>query len=267
MIRLLVNIFRRQFRTWDRPSQLGFILGLILVVVMLLLAFTLPPEDRASALAAAGGVWFVTQLVILWANRGMVTPYTRAQRLYLRADFAGAAATLEQTLNSSTADAKTLTLLGNTYRQLGRLDESEETLTKALVLSPNHHFPLYGFGRTLLVKGAYPRAIEAIQAALEAGAPPAIQADLGEALLYAGREMEALQVLESALPAVSDDAGRRLRVAHLLHTLNPAAYPAPTRDIVDAGLAYWRATAERFSSTPYGQRLMHDVKAVEQPDF
>jgi tetratricopeptide (TPR) repeat protein len=261
MFRLFNHLFRTQFKLWDRPSQIGFITGLILVVVMLVIAFSVPQEERTGALTAAGAVWFVTQLVILWANRGMVTPYTRAQRYYLREDFASAVAELERLRAEGKADEKALTLLGNTYRQLGRLDESEEALRLALEIAPNHHFPLYGFGRTLLVKGDYAGAAQIIQKALHAGAPQAVKADLGEAQYRMGTYQSAEQTLRETLPIVGDDPQRRLMVSYLLYKLGGEM---PDSALIHAGLPYWQATAERFHFTSYGSSLKVEVAALEQ---
>lgn len=260
---MLRNIFQRQFHTWDRPSQIGFIAGLVLFVVMLVLAFQLPLESRAGALGAAGAVWLVTQMVVLWANRGMVTPYTRAQRFYLQEDFDTAIAELETLQASGKADEKSLTLLGNTYRQVGRLDESEEALRRALEIAPNHHFPLYGFGRTLLVKGDYIGAAAAIESALQAGAPLAVKADLGEALYRADRQDAAAEALREVMTVVEQDPQRRLMVMYLLYRLGKKD-AMPDVDDIEAGVAYWEATAARFRSTAYGNHLEQDVTALKQ---
>jgi tetratricopeptide (TPR) repeat protein len=262
MIRLLLDIFRRQFRAWDRPSQIGFLTGIVLVIVILIIALNVPQEQRGGALGAAAAVWLVTQLVVLWANRGMVTPYTRAQRHYLHEDFDAAADELEKLRVSGKADMKALTLLGNTYRQLGRLDESEAVLRSALEIAPNHHFPLYGFGRTLLMKGDYAGAVEAIGAAIEAGAPPPVAADLGEALYRAGDREAAVAALKTALPLVDEDPQRKLMVTYLLY--ETGGQPMPDRGTVNAGIAYWQALAERFRSTPYGSSLSQDVITLKQ---
>jgi tetratricopeptide (TPR) repeat protein len=237
------------------------ILGIILLTLLIL-----PEDKRAFALIAAGAVLVVLQGIILWANRGMITPYAQAQRYYLAEDYESARGTLEQLATEGKPDFKTLTLLGNTYRQLGLLDKSKETLTEALQIAPNHQFPLYGFGRTLLIAGEYAQAVEVIQAALAAGAPPGIQVDLGEALVRIGETAHnrdtAQNVLRSAASVVQDDPPRALMVTYLRYQLGDST--APDVDSISAGLAYWQATAERFRSTPYGVSLMQDVLALKR---
>ncbi len=262
MFRLLNHVVRRQFRTWERPAQLAFVLAAALLVVMLLLVFLLPPADRPAALAAAGGVLLTLQLVILWANRGMVTPYNRAQRYYLAGEFTAARDELESERAAGTADYRTLTLLGNTYRQMGDLAKSKESLTEALQFEPNHHFPLYGFGRTLLVEGDYTAAAAALNSALAAGAPPIAQADLGEAWYRAGDQQRARAALTAAIIPAQAEPARALMVQYLRFRLGEG--PAPEAELVDAGRAYWAATASRFAATPYGSSLMQDVLAFNQ---
>lgn len=249
-----------RFRAWERPSQVGIILALGLLLAALLAAALGPEAVRVPALAGAFGLLVVAQVIFMWANRTMVTPYTRAQRLYLAEDFEAARQILEALDAAGKADMQALTLLGNTYRQLGRLDESSEVLTKALRLRPSDPFPLYGFGRTLLVMGLYVEAEQAFRQALAEGAPPLAHADLGETLYRIGRRDEAREVLRAA--AADDESPQRaLLAAYLLYSLGGGQSPA--RELVEAGLPYWRAAAERFSRTPYGQDLMHDVARMQ----
>src|SRR5690606_38892276 len=151
-----------------------------------------------------------------------------------------------------------LTLLGNTYRQLGVLDQSEAVLREALSLQPNHHFPLYGFGRTLLVQGFYTEAVEAFRQALMVGAPPVAQLDAGEALYRAGETEEAGRMLQAALP-LSHEPHRRLMAEYLLYRLGRGDVPALT--LLEKGLPYWEANAERYVHTLYGENLADDIRA------
>ena len=59
-------------------------------------------------------------------NRGMVTPYVAAQRHFMAGKFETALGILEELHATDKADPNTLTLLGNVYRQLGMLDQSDE---------------------------------------------------------------------------------------------------------------------------------------------
>ncbi|MBL8162756.1 MAG: hypothetical protein JNJ61_12280, partial [Anaerolineae bacterium] len=174
------------FRAWERPAQIAFIIAVVLLLVALVVLRAGPPELRQPALIGFFGLFFGAQIIFMWANRTMVTPYTQAQRRYLAEDFDSARAILEKLHQSGKADVSSLTLLANTYRQLGMLDQSEEVVKRALEIRSFDHFPLYGFGRTLLVKGEYAEASARFQEALEAGAPPIVEFDLGEALFRQG---------------------------------------------------------------------------------
>src|SRR5215211_2794731 len=137
MIWLILRV-QRDFKTWERSTRIAFVLGIVLLVLALVAALLAPPEVRVPVLGGAGALLLVIELTILWGNRGMISAFTRAQRLYMEGDFAGALALLEGV--RAKADARALTLLGNTYRQLGQLDESEEVLSEAIDKAPNHYF-------------------------------------------------------------------------------------------------------------------------------
>lgn len=255
MIWLLLRV-RRDFTTWERTTKIAFMLGVVLLVVALLSALLAPAEVRVPVLGGAGALLLVIELTILWGNRGMISAFTRAQRLYMDGDFAGALTLLEGV--RAKADARALTLLGNTYRQLGRLAESEAVLSEAVDKAPNHYFPIYGFGRTLLSEGRYAEAVDAIQRALVLGAPSVVQGDLGEAYYRLGKRDDAVLALHNA--AVNEP--HRALMAHYLLSRMGAASP-PSAEIVEAGVAYWRATAERFRETPYGVALESDVYEMQ----
>ena len=173
-------------------------------------------------------------------------------------DFAGARDLIEAV--RAKADARTLALLGNTYRQLGELSKSETVLLEAVDKAPNHYFPIYGFGRTLLAEGRYAEAADAIRRALELGAPAAVQVDLGEAYYRLNRPAEAVAALRAAGTAVAAEPPRALIAAYLLYRMREAPPPAP--ELVSAGLPYWQATADRFLETPYGAALLFDVREL-----
>ncbi len=246
------------FRAWDRPTRTALVMALVLLGISLLLALFGSDNVRQPALIGAGGLFIVTQVIILWGNRNMVTAFTQAQRAFLAGDFETARHLLEAVRSAGKADIRDLTLLGNTYRQLGELDASEESLTEALRLRPNHHFPLYGFGRTLLVLGRYKEAVDMLTRALEAGAPPIIQVDLGHAYYRQGMWEEARVTLKGVRPLVVEPH-RALMVDYLLYQLEQGEPPA----LVEVGLLYWHAESERFRQTPYGQALADDVRRMQ----
>lgn len=260
MGRLTAHLWR-QFRHWDRLAKLAFGLAVLLLVPSLLMVIFGPFELRQSALIGVIGLVIVAQVIFMWANRTMVTPLTKAQRLYLDGEFAQASDLLEGLRAADKADFRALTLLGNTYRQQGMIDQSEAVLLEALDIQPNHHYPLYGFGRTLLIQGRYREAADIIEQALAAGSPPVVRLDLAEALFHSGQVDAAAQ---QASDAIQDgvEPHRQLMGAYLLFRMGKGA--APERSWIAAGLAYWQAEADRFADTPYGTLLADDVRAMER---
>lgn len=252
--------FLKLFRQWDRPAQIGFVLAVLLGLVVVGVIVTGPQSLRQPATIGLLGLVIAVQVIFMWANRGLVTPFTRAQRAYMAGDLETACAILEGLRADGKASMQALTLLGNTYRQLGDLEHSERVLLESLEIEPNHYFPLYGFGRTLLVKGHYEQAVEKLRRAESAGAPGVVQLDLGEALYRLGQDEAARAALLAGRDA-ADDASRRLMVAYLLYRLS-AAEP-PDAESIRQGIAFWQASAERFTSTPYGQAVAEDVRTMQ----
>ncbi len=250
----------RPFQTWERSAQIALGLAFALLALTLLAGILAPPDQRQPILIGFVGLIFVIQAIFMWANRTMVTPFTKAQRLYLAGDLEGALAILEPTAAAGRANVRTLTLLGNTYRQVGRLDESLRILTKAVELRPFDPFPLYGFGRTLLVSGQYAESVRFLRQAVEMGAAPAVQVDLAEALYRHGLVDEAAALLKSNRDAVYEPY-RRLMVEYLLYRLGSGA--VPKRDSIENGLPFWKESAIRFAQTPYGQALADDVRQMQ----
>ena len=249
----------RQIRNWDRPSQIALAVALAwIIIVMGIIGFG-PQDIRQTAFIALIGLIVIMQGVVLWGNRGMVTPFTQAQRHFLNGEFDEACNLLEEQRAAGQADIKALTLLGNTYRQLGRLDQSENVLQEALQEGPEHYFPLYGFGRTLLAKGHYADAVTYIRRALDAGAPAPVQFDLAHALYRQGDRDTARTLLEAVRSEV-EEPHRMLMIAYLRYRLG-AAEP-PSAILIEAGLSYWEASARRFSHTPYGEALDADVRQL-----
>ncbi|MGQ9888549.1 MAG: tetratricopeptide repeat protein [Aggregatilineales bacterium] len=248
-----------QFRAWERPAQLALIIALALIVVVLALGRIGPEEVREPALIGLFGLLISVQVIVLWAKRGLVKPYTAAQRHYLAGNFEAASAVLEQLRQAGKADFRALTLLGNTYRQQGALAESAAVLQEALSLQPNHHFPLYGFGRTLLVMGRFAEAARAFEAALEAGGSPIGRLDAAEAYFRMGAEETARSYLAGAETA--DEPHRRLMQVYLLHQLG--VDEPPDAPLIQAGIPYWEASAARFAGTPYGDILAADVRWLQ----
>jgi len=257
MGRLTLSLIHR-FRQWERPAQMAVVSALILFVIIVVIAGVGPQELRLPAVIGIIGLMLVLQTVVLWANRDMVTPYTEAQRAYLRGDFAQALAILEA--EGENANARALTLLGNTHRQLGRLDESEMVLWAALGQLPDDQFPLYGLGRTLMAQGRYAEAADKLEAALKAGAPAVVQVDLAEAYFRLGDTDRARTALVASAD-IEQEPYRRLIAHYMRWRLDDASKPDAA--LVRDGLDYWQATAERFAHTPYGAAVAEDVRTME----
>ncbi len=155
---------------------------------------------------------------------------------------------------------RALTLLGNTLRQLGDIGGSRAILSEALHKSPDHHYPMYGYGRTLLVDGQYAEAAAMFARALAAGAPEATRLDLAEAYWRAGQHEQAHAALEQSKalrPHV--EAHRQVRAAYLTAMMQGKAPPPGDPQ----GVAFWEASAVRFGHTPYGRDLVVDVRRMQ----
>ena len=250
----------RAFRTWERSTQFAFIVAFVLLLISFVMILISAGNLRQSALIGFVGLIFALQIIFMWGNRTMVTAYTQAQRRYLAEDFIGARDILEAFHSAGRPDVNTLTLLANTYRQLGMLDKSEEIVKKALALRPFDHFPLYSFGRTLLIRGLYAQAIDTLRQALKAGAPSIVQFDLGEALYRNGDFDASVEVLEG-IRNPQQEPFRLLMTDYLLYRMGRKSVPSAVE--VATGIAYWQELATRFLATPYGHLLTDDVSFMQ----
>jgi tetratricopeptide (TPR) repeat protein len=246
----------RAFRSWERSTQFAFVIAFILLIISLIVVLSSSGSLRQSALIGFVGLIIALQIIFMWGNRTMVTAYTLAQRRFLAGDFIGTRDILEQHHQAGKPDVSSLTLLANTYRQLGMLDKSEEIVKKALALRPFDHFPLYSFGRTLLIRGLFTQAIDTFRQALQAGAPSIIEFDLGEALYRNGDFDAAVEILAKTRNP-QQEPFRLLMTDYLLFRMGRG--DRPHADEVTAGLQYWQELAARFHDTPYGQILADDV--------
>ncbi|MBN2470465.1 MAG: hypothetical protein JXN59_07060 [Anaerolineae bacterium] len=237
---------------------LGASLGLIA------LAFFLPPEQQLWAVLGLFGLFVAVQGVILtrmWRQRPALR---KARQAFLRGDFDTVIALLEAERASAQADAVSLTLLGNAYRQLARLTESEGCLQEALAADPASPLASYGLGRTLLAKGEFDAAARLIGQAIQQGAQPIVYIELALAFYCAGEQPEALAALEKAA-AFALEPHRQLMAAYLGWQCGGLeAQVARSRMLnARAGLAMWQAEAARFAATPYGAALGADVARME----
>lgn len=267
---LLVHLLQ-QIRAWDTVTKFSLALAIVLMAILAFVGTSGPEALRTPAFIGAAGLIIVSQLIIMWGNRHMVTPYTQAQRHFMSGDFAAARDTLLAFLSSQEREGKRLpvdamVLLGNSYRNLGELAASEEALRRSLDIKPLYHFPLYGLGRTLISDGRYNEAASLIAQSLDNGAPPVVWFDLAHAQYRAGDHDAALNSLERAAEYVSDEPHRQLMSEYLLYRLGEQAW-RPQIALLKAGLPFWQAEAERFAHTSYGQALSQDLaimQAVEE---
>lgn len=251
-----------QVSTWDAPTRRALAIALVLLAVMFGVYVFGGAALRVPAIVGIATLFSVAQLIVLWGNRRMVTPFTQAQRLYLNGDIESARELLAARRTAPDVDVQELTLLGNIERQLGDLPGSEAILLEALHISPQHHFPLYGLGRTQLAQGRYAVAVGTLQQALANAAPPVIHADLAEAYYRQGQR-ENVQAALKQLELEGDaplQPYRQLMTQFIRHQLD--AGDLPTAEVIAAGLPYWEATAQRFAGTPYGAAVAQDIQTI-----
>ncbi len=248
---------------WERRAQASFFTALLLAFPLLIIATTAPQSElRLLAAISFIGLLVVMQGIFLWANRHMVTPFTQAQRAYLDGNFEAARDILTALHTDGKTDLQALTLLGNTYRQLGDLRQSERVLSECLNIHPTHYFPLYGFGRTLLAQGRYTEAVENIRHALEQGAPTITRFDLAEAHYRAGQVEAAEENLLLVRAELAVEPHRALMADYLLYQLGVGE--APKQPSIAEGLPFWRGQAALFTHTPYGEAIAADVTILEE---
>lgn len=257
-MRILVGLFR-EIPKWDKASQIALGIALILLVLAMAILATVP-DLQTSALIGGVGLLLAIQGIFMWGNRNMVSPYTKAQRLFVDGKFDEVVLVLKQYIADEPhpiIDA--LVLLGNAYRNLGQLHESEAILRIALARRKNYHFALYGVAKIRLAKGDYGEAIKHLETALEHGAPDIIRFDLAHALLRLGQESEAIEIFREL--ASSTDAHRALFAQYVLFV---DGAEKPSSALITAGLPFWKAESERFHDTPYAQAIANDVVAIEK---
>lgn len=256
----LTASFVERFLKWETIAQRSFLLALALAVVMFVIATFAPSSDiRLPAAVSFIALLVVMQGIFLWSNRHMVTPYTQAQRAYMAGDFKQARHILFELHQAGTKDVQVLTLLGNTYRQLGELSLSEAVLSECLNIHPKHYFPLYGFGRTLLAQGRYREASDYFAQALKQGAPSITRFDLAEAHYRQGQLNTAKELLIDVRDELAVEPHRALMADYFLYRINGGNAP----DNIQDGILFWRTQATLFDSTPYGEAIATDVEFLE----
>lgn len=216
-----------------------------------------------------GLVAMILGLQIAFLMQKVQPPATKvARNLYLVGEFEQAAAELENHLMDKPDSLNPLVLLGNTYRQMGRLEASEQRLSEAVAYAPTHWMALYGLGRTMMVQGRYQQAADSIQAALQHGGRKTLRAELALAFYYADAPTEAKQIAAQAARRLNSEAYRILISNYLLYILaTHEAERVLAKQMMSRssdGLAYWQAQAERYSEMDYGQRVAADVTTIQR---
>lgn len=257
MIKHLVSDLRERVPTWDTPSKVALVSGVILLPMMLILGFFGPQPIQIPARAGAFGLLLTIQLVILWGNRRMLSPYHEAQQHFMDGDYKSARDILEQIPLEDKVSVDALILLGNTYRHLGLFEDSEAVINQALELKPDYHFVLYAMGKLALVTGKYEFASNFITKALFHGAPDVVQFDLGHAYYLLGDYQRATHHFTNILSLIQDEPSQLMLVEYYLYQMQSSE--KPTLRIIQNNLDYWQDEATKYANTPYGLSLQQNV--------
>jgi Flp pilus assembly protein TadD len=254
----------RDLPDWVRRVVIGVGVAALLLVV---LTFVGSREIQIAAVVGLFVLFLGVQALILYVIWQQHPEVRQARRLYLAGDFEAAIGVLEAAEATPRGlDTIGLTLLGNAYRQTGRLEESERVLRAAYETDPDQPIVSYGLGRTLLAGGAYADAAALITQALDRRGQPVIVSDLGHAQYRAGLHEEALRSLRQATK-LEMESYRALLVTYLLARLEgePSGLELQRRLSPHAqGLDVWRAEAARFSTTAYGLAMNEDVTRLDE---
>jgi len=260
MVTRMVRDLRERVPTWDTPSQVAFVTGIILLPIMLILGFVGPEPIQIPARAGAFGLLLSIQLVILWGNRRLISPYHDAQQHFMKGDYQTARDILEQIPLDDKVSVDALVLLANTYRHLGQYEDSLAVANRALDEKPDYHFALYGMGKTLMVTGVYEDASNFLTKALFQGAPDVVQFDLGYVYYLSGDYQRATHHLNNILSLLADEPSQLLLAQHCLYQMRSGEQPSIR--LIEQYIDYWQSEATKFRDTPYGQALQTDVEML-----
>ncbi len=264
-----------------RERRIQLAIGVTVMMSLIILGLS-AGRDADEVLPMVVGLVFVmgaAQVALLfWDNQHRKTPLAIARHDFLRGDFEAAAQLLEVNLKEmreqdQPLDSHMLTLLGNTYRQLNRLEESESCLRESVTLNPTDKLGLYGLGRTLMVNGHYQEAAQYIEAALANGARKVVKSELALAHYYEGTSHDKLaKILRQAARLLHLENYRALLVNYLLYNELHGQPQANDRELMTAkkvmknnasGMLYWEKQATQYSDTDYGRRLAQDVATLK----
>lgn len=256
----------------DRVRLAGIITAVMTVLIVI--GVNRVEEDKRLLLTVVLVlVMAVLQMTILLYGGPQRSALAAAQYQYRHGNFEAAAHLLEASFEHESArTVEALALLGNTYRQMGRLELSEARLREALERDEKNAMALYGLGLTRLANGHYSEAADLIHTALEQGMRPAVVADLALALHLANQDEErTLEALQRAGTMLALEDYRALMVNYLLYNLREDEHPGQNEPSVAhfrmqksaSGLAYWQSQARRFADTDYGRRMATEVLAIK----
>ena len=260
MVKHLFRSLQNSVPTWDSPSRWSFYSGVLLLLLMLILGFLGPEPIRIPARVGAFGLLLTLQLVMLWGNRRLISPYHEAQEHFMNGDYALARDILEQIPLDDKISVDALILLGNTYRHLGQFDDSIAVVTRALEIKPDYHFALYALGKTMLVMGEYRDASNFITKALSQGSPDVVQFDLGHAYYLLGDYQRAIHHFTNILSLVEDEPSQLLLVQYYLYKMQVGEQPS--RRLIQNHLEYWQDEATKYQNTVYGVALQSDIDTL-----
>jgi predicted Zn-dependent protease len=101
---------------------------------------------------------------------------------------------------------------GYLWMDLGNFDHARELLSGAALLMPKSEVPQLALGTLEFNRGAYDKALQAFRRAQSLAPRSALpRAHCGEALLFMGKQAEALRELKVALEQPDSDGGRLAR--------------------------------------------------------
>lgn len=247
-------------RYLNRRVIFSGVLLVVALVLLLALVFSGPANARFGGAVGLVALLVTVQIAILFYRPSDRSPFGAARAAFIAGDFAAAAAQLEA-LVAAKPSARGYTLLANTYRALGRLDEARTAIEQALVLRPRNPYARYGLGRIELAEGNFEGAAQQFDAALQAGSPTNVACDLGYAEYFAGNREAALRTLGKTTRLLRLEAYRLWLTNLILYLsftdktkVNAQTALANLRAAAE-GRAYWEAEAARHSATAYGEAL------------
>jgi predicted Zn-dependent protease len=115
---------------------------------------------------------------------------------YLARDYGQAVATLAPLIKGPLADARLLTIYGESLLQLQRVDEAGAVLRRAVELAPRDSLPRLTLGRAYVQQGEFAAAIPLIEPHLPEDTDGSLHAQLARAYAGTGQREKAAPLLE-----------------------------------------------------------------------